>query len=245
MPKTRGESGGFILVTGVLLLVVGMIMTPMLVDWMQLENKWSMKQKKSHAALALAEAGVDRAVWKLGEHATYWDGAAAGAVFTGYNNDVVYTDVSGGSYRVKVSSGPDTGQITVVATGKDRTNLEFRAIEVIYDKNPIVASMYAPTLGISGSAEVHWGPLMSMSTIDLAGSANVYWPRKMSRGAITGSGSLGSRDTSPTAPNTDGVEWWSYNSFPVPDPPAVDLDHYKETAKTQTCSSPGGAYGTD
>ena len=74
---------------------------------------------------------------------------------------------------------------------------------------------------------VHWGPICVLGTWRMKHKVNRYWlqyPRKFATGPITG------RDTNPSPPNTDGVEWWSY-SDQVPSAPTMDYDYYKTIAQ--------------
>ncbi len=74
---------------------------------------------------------------------------------------------------------------------------------------------------------VHWGPICVLGTWKMKRKVNRYWlsyPRKFATESITG------RDTNPSAPNTDGVEWWSY-SDEVPSAPSLNYDYYKYIAQ--------------
>jgi hypothetical protein len=146
----------------------------------------------------------------------------------------VYSDVEGGDYRVQITSHPTLSKaLRVVSTGKERSGRELRAVEVVLKKSAVDSALYAPTIGLTGSARIFWGPFMALGSIHMTGSSNQLMPRKMSRGVITASGGYPDRDTNPTAPNTDSREWWSYNSYPVPDSLTVDLNYYKTVAQTQ------------
>lgn len=74
---------------------------------------------------------------------------------------------------------------------------------------------------------VHWGPVVSFNNIKLKGAAkNREWPQKYSTGYID------PRDTNPTAPNTDNLEYWAYETMGTP--PPVDLDYYRLQAKASS-----------
>ena len=73
---------------------------------MQRDTTWAVKNQKTVTAVNIAETGLDRAIWYLQSTTTTWSAAAAGGVLTGYNFDKTYSDVPGGQYRIKFSSGP-------------------------------------------------------------------------------------------------------------------------------------------
>ena len=80
----RGQMAITMVISVLLLLLIAI---PMMDTYVKNEAKWTVKERKSTLAFHLAEAGLDRAVWRLNEKSTNWDDAALGTVFTGYNND--------------------------------------------------------------------------------------------------------------------------------------------------------------
>ncbi|MCK4936451.1 MAG: hypothetical protein KAR84_06330 [Elusimicrobiales bacterium] len=218
-----------------------LIMVPVIEKFVQNEGKWSMKSRKTALAFNLAEAGIDRAYWKLIENIDNWNVVAGGDDIAGYADDVVYEDIDGGSYRINMSSGDNPREIIVIGTGKDFSSKEYRAIKVVYSKEGVVAALQAPVISGAGNANIHWGPLMSLSSMDLSGGANELFPRIYARGAITANGIYADRDTDP---NTKGsnhgpqedpyTEWWSYNEDPgVPDVLTPDTSYYAQLAQNQ------------
>ncbi|MFH1725467.1 MAG: PilX N-terminal domain-containing pilus assembly protein [Elusimicrobiota bacterium] len=235
---THGKNGerGQLLVGALLMLLVLAVLTPALVFLVQNESKMSMKQKRTTAAFYAAEAGIERALWVLRSSSATFDDALDGIIPSGYLNELTYTDINEGSYRVLLSSTTVAKEVRVESTGRDKDEKAFRAIEVLLLRDSTPAAIYAPATNVFGGARIYWGPLMSTGAIDLA--ADEFYPRKLSRGAITGSPD---RDTNPTPPNTDDLEWWSYNESPgVPDTPAIDLDYYREQSKAETGCPAGG-----
>lgn len=226
------------MILGIILLVG--ILVPFLVDMVNIEARWTVRESRKSKAFELAEAGIDRGLWKIRESTAHWDTIVGGSTLGGYNNDTIYADIPGGSYRIKISKGADDSEIIVVATGKDGSANEFRAIQAKLKKDAIVAAIFAPTISVGGSAKVFWGPLMSIAEISIDGSANELYPRKMARTYITRTGGPSSYRASccwdtatedgSAGSNTDGLEWWSYNSYPVPDPPTINLNYYKSSA---------------
>ena len=220
--KKKGQS----LIIVLAVIIVLMIFMPVLVKLLRQETKWSVKQKRSTTAFHLAEAAVDRGIWKMRESVAVWDSAADGPI-TGYNNDIEYTDIEGGKYKISITTTTVPDERKIVGIGRDSSTKEVRAIEVILSAESIAAPIHAAGIYLKGHTEVHWGPIYSTDYIDLTGHDEL-WPRKYARSYIN------PRDTDSAEPNTDGVEWWSYNEPPgVPDVPEIDFDYYKAEAKSQ------------
>lgn len=234
---------GFALVSAVVMMLMLAILVPALVFLVQHESKWTLKQKRTNTAYYAAEAGVERALWMLRSSTSTYDAIVNdGTVPSGYKLDRVYTDSGVGAYQIGLSSTTTQKEVRVEAFGRDEKSVEFRRIEVLLRKDAVTAAIYAPGITSAGSAKIFWGPLMSKTSIVLQGSANELYPRKFARGSITSTGGgYASRDSNSSQPNTDGLEWWSYNEPPgVPDTPAVDLDYYRGQAKSATGCPAGG-----
>ncbi|OGF55361.1 MAG: hypothetical protein A2452_02660 [Candidatus Firestonebacteria bacterium RIFOXYC2_FULL_39_67] len=234
MIKNNKNEGNVLMIVFLIIAAFG-IMIPSIVNFVKNEARWSVKERKQTEAFHLAEAAHDRGHWKLCESTANWTTIVSGATIAGYANDVVYSDVSGGYYKINIYRISATS-VGILATAKDSAGAEFRAIRAIYSKVSVAAAVQAPSFASSGNCTVWWGPLYSMGNIDLgSGASNNYYPRKMARGSISGAGTLGDRDTSVSIPNTDPgtkKEWWSYNTYPVPDMPTVDTAYYKAQAIT-------------
>ncbi|MBI5573099.1 MAG: hypothetical protein HY919_00920 [Elusimicrobia bacterium] len=216
----------------VIMLIIAMIIgivIPGLVFLTQHEAKWTVKEIKSTRAFHLAEAGIDRGIFKMNESSDLWNQVKTSPI-SNYANDTIYTDVEGGSYRINITTGDIDSERKIVATGKDTANKEYRTIEVVLSKSQVNAPLQAASINNSGSSAVFWGPMMSLADLDLSGSADVFYPRKMARGAILGNPI---RDNDGVA-STDGLEWWSYNhpDNPVPDPPDIPFEVLKTSAQT-------------
>ncbi len=63
--KKRNEEKGFVLVVGMLVMAVLLLLAVPFLYQLSFENKLTNKSYKSCAALSLAEAGVERAIWEL------------------------------------------------------------------------------------------------------------------------------------------------------------------------------------
>jgi len=111
-----------------------------LISWMQNNSTWAVRNQKTTTAINLAEAGVDRAVWELQSTTTTWLAAAAGTSLSGYNFDTTYTDIPGGSYRIKISSAPNNS-VTILSEGRDNTTKNIRAISAVFKNQTIYSAM--------------------------------------------------------------------------------------------------------
>lgn len=233
MPLRRASPGQFV-VGGIVFLATLIVVVQAMVFFAGQEARWTKKEERATAAFYLAEAGASRAVWKLKERSRNFEDALSGVPIAGYDADVVYDDVPGGSYRVRFSSGPGEHQITVVSTGKDDSSGEYRSIETVLERVLVPAPWSSPSVALSGAAVLHWGPVTSVGGMNLTGLANQLYPRKLSRGPILASGNYPNRDIDPTPQNTDSLEWWSYNETPgVPDRVRLNLDYYRQLAQAQ------------
>lgn len=216
---------------GVLFIVVAvLIIIPAVLKWTEYDARWAVKEQKATTAFNLSEAAVDRGVWKLKISTGTWAAAAAGIPVPGYNFDVTYTDVPGGTYRIRLSSGPGTGQVSVIGEGRDGQRQESRAIQVAFSNTAIPGSLITGgVLTYAGAFEAHWGPVLAHNNIVISGNAATeYFPRKFSKQTVQGT--MGQpRDTNGlTPPNTDNVEWWS--GYEVPDLPVLDFATMRASA---------------
>ena len=234
----KSEKGqALIVILGIL--VIFLVFIPSLVFMVQNESKWTVKSKKTTSAFHAAEAGLDRGIWKLSESASNWDTIMGGGTISGYTGTTVYNlyldslnTVIGGQYKVNITAGPTTDAITIRSIGRDASDSEVRGIEAIYSRTSMNAS-----LTVNGGIKwkpnlvIHWGPVVTYTSVTM--SPNQYYPRKFSKGAIAG------RDTSPTAPNSDGKEYWAFEDLGTA--PQVDLAYYKNLAlQSRIPSSAGG-----
>ncbi|HNW44972.1 MAG TPA: hypothetical protein PKI19_10740 [Elusimicrobiales bacterium] len=215
---------GFLLVGVLFAFLFLMIIVPVMVRWIQDDTKMSVKDQKTSAAFGLAEAAVDRGYWKVKSSTSTFNIINNGGTIPGYNFDVSYTDISGGTYRIKVSSGPGDSQITVLGEGRDTGRNETRAIEAVYTNTSVPGAIVASgKITASESSVIHWGPIMSMADIEVTGGAitNGY-PRKLSRQVVK------PFDTTTDPPNTDSLEWWS--NYNVPELPVFDFETLRASA---------------
>ncbi|MCX7957302.1 MAG: hypothetical protein N2643_05395, partial [Endomicrobia bacterium] len=209
-------------VIGIALFLI--IMIPTIVDWVRHQTRMAKKMEGRSLATNLAEAGINRGMWKLKSSTATWNMAVAGIPMSGYNFDVLYDDISGGVYRIKFSSGPESRCVTIIAEGKDNITGEIRAIKAVFKNLTIPGSVISRGNIFLGNAfECHWGPVMAHGNIDItdANIAKKYYPRKFAKGIVSSVPSY-PRDTNGlNPPNTDNVEWWS--DYPVPDLPILDF----------------------
>lgn len=235
---------GQVLAGVVLLVMVLLIIVPAMVAWVQQDTKMSVKDRKTTTAFNLAEAGIDRAYWKLKSSTATWYNARLGVPLSGYAFDAVYDDIPGGVYRISITSGPSAEQVTVVAEGRDGGAKEKRAVRAVYQNMTIPGGLISgATINEDGTSIVHWGPMLAMSNITLSGAAaSRYFPRKLSKQVVVGP--VGNpRDTNGlTPPNTDNLEWWS--SYNVPELPLFDFAALRSSAAaTDTLNCDGNVAG--
>ncbi len=224
-------AGGQILIGAVILVVVLVLLAPILVRWAQRESKTSVQGQQSVTAFNLAETAVERAHWKLKSATSTWRAASQGNVLAGYNFDATYTDVTGGSYRIGLSSGPGPDQVTVRAEARDTSTGQKRALRAIFENTALAGPLLANgIITYAGAFECHWGPIFAHNNIGISGNAATeYFPRKFSSQVVTGSGGQ-ERDTNGlNPPNTDNVEWWS--DYDVPDLPLLDFLTIRSSAQ--------------
>jgi len=63
--KSKNEEKGFVLIVGLIVMTVLLLLAVPFLYQLSFENKLTTKSYKSSAAMSLAEAGVDRAIWEL------------------------------------------------------------------------------------------------------------------------------------------------------------------------------------
>ena len=223
---------GFILIGVLFVFLFLMIIVPVMVKWVENDTKISVKDQKSTLAFNLAEAAVDRGYWKVKSSTGTFATVSFGGTLSGYNFDATYTEISGGSYRVKIISGPGLDQITIFGEGRDSRNKETRAIKAVYTNTSVPgAILSAGNLTATSESTVHWGPIMAKGDISIStgtdrygNNLRTYYPRKLSMHTVKPLDPTG--DTNP--PNTDSLEWWS--NYNVPDLPVFDFVTMKASA---------------
>lgn len=227
----KTQRGQIIIVILILAVVIGIII-PYLVYLVRHESKWTVMETKSTRAFHLAEAGQDRGIYKLRESSTLWDMVAAGQPIGGYDGNTIYSDISGGEYKIIITSGPNQGEVTITAKGRDKARGFVRSVVGIYSKRQITTAVQVDeAIEYKPNMIVHWGPVVSFTNMDLEGNqATIYYPRKFSMSAIE------NRDENPSEPNSDGFEYWAYEE--LENSPEVDLQYYKQQAINSVVPEP-------
>ena len=229
--KKIKNSSGQVLAGVVMVMMVLLIIVPAVVTWVQMESRASVKDQKSSLAFNLAEAAVDRGMWKLKSTTSTWANAQAGTALAGYNFDATYTDVPGGSYRVTFSTAAN-GRVQVWGEGRDSNRKETRSIQAVFANASLPGPVLAQgVMNYGGVFQTHWGPVMAQNNINITGTAAQVlrrFPRKLSKQVVLGNATL-QRDTNGlTAPNTDNQEWWS--NYSVPKLPLLDFATLRASA---------------
>jgi hypothetical protein len=219
MKKNPGSTLGLVL----MVIVVMVMFSTTLVNLLRDENHMGLQHRRSTRAFHLAEAAVDKAVWKLRESRDVWDSVADGSIDSDYTGGKVFSDIEGGTYKITISTTDDEDERMIIGVGRDETNNEMRAIEIIMECISIESAIFAPSLDCQGGVIVHWGGMESEGDMILnGGAANRYYPRKYAVGMID------PRDTDPGGLNTDSVEYWAY--YPVPARQGIAFEVYRSSA---------------
>lgn len=209
---------------------------PILNLFVQNEGKWSVKEKKSTAAFHLAEAGVDRARWKLVENTEMWTITSTGTI-AGYHFDKVYTAEDGGSYAINITSHPTRADKRVVeSVGRDKTGGAIRRIRaVLLDSSSadFAARAANQVANTGGNDHIEWGSVVSGNSIDATGRT---FPRYYSAGHVT------PQDGGSTAAATDEVYWWSF--YPIPPFPNIKFSTYLASAAASGAAPDGCGNGS-
>ncbi len=220
MPNSRPGQMAITLVLSILLFL--MLMFPVMNLFVQNEGRWSVKEKKSTTAFHLAEAGVDRARWKLMESDDMWVITGTGTL-AGYNFDQVYEAADGGTYAIRISSDPaDADKRIVESVGRDKTGSQLRRVRAVLvnDSNADFATRASNMVSNTGGNDhIEWGPVISGNSIDATGRT---FPRYYSAGHVS------PQDGGSTSASTDNVYWWSY--YPIPPFPTIKFSAYISSA---------------
>ncbi len=233
----KNRKGQFLVGVLVLLAVLAIIV-PVMVKYIQNEALWSEKQAENTNAFQLAEAAVDRGYQKVCESTTTWNNIKKGLPIAGFNFDTVYTDMSGGTYTISITSGPLTQQVTILAVGQDRYKKEPRALKVIYGNSVMddVSIAAAEGVAMNGSnIQVEWGAVTSPNAVSILTKTH---PSFWSAAGID-------KDTNGAAPpNCDAPNCWWWHSYDsnLPPMPQIDFSAYKSSAIAEGTDPCGNAY---
>lgn len=235
---TKQMSGQMAITMVISILLFLLLMFPVMNLFVRNEGMWSVKEKKSTAAFHLAEAGADRAYWKILESVDMWNATSTGTI-AGYNFDAVYKDIGGGSYAIRISSDPTNPESRIVeAVGRDASGNQLRRIRM-YLVNTAPAGVSFATraeknlVNGGGNPHVEWGPVESNGSIIATGRT---YPRFYSAGHVT------TQDGGSSVASTNDIYWWSY--YPVPASPAINFGFYLASASASGASPCGGNYYT-
>ena len=115
------------------IITVLMILLPVLISWLQQDTKMSIKAHKSTLAFNLAEAGIDRGMWKLKSSTATFATARKGTAITGYNFDTAYEDITGGRYRINIQRNDNEREVPprIESTEPDRE------LDALLEKDPL------------------------------------------------------------------------------------------------------------
>ncbi|OQA92360.1 MAG: hypothetical protein BWY26_00278 [Elusimicrobia bacterium ADurb.Bin231] len=232
---------GQLTIAMLILSVIVAIVIPALFYLMQDDVKQAIRGTKSTRAFHLAEAGLDRAIYKMNESLDVWNTFSGGVSVTGFDGQTVYSDIEGGYYKIHITSGPDEEQVTVISSGKDKLTDECRTIVAVFHRPlSVEGGVSATTISANGNVEVHWGPIRSLATIRLKGSAShMKYPRKYARGYIEPRYDSGPLPQYGSLADEELAEW--HAGYDVPDFPDMNFQEYEELAKQVTGAPSGGS----
>lgn len=236
MRRLRDE-GGQILAFVIVILLIASTLVPLMVMFSQRESVWTARQAASTTAFHLAEAGIEKAYLALSQSTQTWVDLQAGTPPPGYAYDTKWSDLSGGYYTISITSGPDSGEATIISVGKDSRDREVRAIKAVYANSPLggIAIYATGGMGVSNKVQLEWGAGMSPQNIALTGADTTAHPQFWSAGSID------VFDTSPTPPNCDSpscCQWHTYATN-LPPSPILDFEFYKSSATLSSCAGVG------
>lgn len=226
-PSCHPVPKGQILVIAILILSVLTIIVPLLIMYSEREAKWSTMQKRNTTAFHLAEAATERGYLIVTlSTANYWS-IQNGTPLTGYNYDTAYSDVAGGTYAIRITSGANTGEVIITGIGKESQGNSVRTIQITYADAPFgnVAIWANGGVAVTGNNfTVEWGAIMTPKSITIAGRT---YPQLWSAGTID------TDSNGATPPNCDQPNccfWHSFNTS-IPPTPTIDFSFYKSSAQ--------------
>lgn len=225
----RFSATGSVLIPAVLLLAVLMVIFPTLVRLTREDVRASVRRVHREEGLAVAEAGLDRGAWKLGESDALWFQASTTTTpVPDYDFDRVWTDLDPDyRYKIRFSSGPKGGEVTIRCRVQSTKNPSFvRELAGVYTRDFSEALLMRKDLHASSNyfPRVHWGAIKSYDSLNVTSTLPLRnYPRKYARRGIF------PRDVQADAINTNGTEYWAFDKKAV-DPPVIDLDYYRKRA---------------
>ena len=237
------DKRGQLIIAMLIFAMIVAIVVPALVILVRNEARETTKEIKQTRAFHLAEASADRGMYKLNESQNIWYSATHGILVPGYAGDVIYTDITGGYYKIKFSSGPGDFQVTILGYGKDEKTDESRIVKIVcYRELPFGGGKGALNIlcgNASGTMNIHWGGIMTKTYMDLQGNVKLeHFPRKYARGYITPRYSSGPLPKYGALADEDLAEW--HAGYPVPEFPDIDFAAYAAAAQQVTGADPGG-----
>jgi len=216
--RTPHPRGSVLLLALAFLVVIGLLV-PSLVRWSREDAHTAVRVNRNIAALNMAEAGVERGLWKVRTATDSFKNFQALLPLADYDFDKTFTDQPGGVYRLRITSGPKVNEVSIHSEARDDKTREVRAVNAVYRYQSIPSPLFATgDVRILPSVRAYWGPIMSKQNIELTGGSALarQYPRKLAAGLV-----IGRDDNGMAAPNTDTVEWWS--GYAVPDMPVLDF----------------------
>jgi hypothetical protein len=223
-----GSSNGAALLLGIV--VVMILLALVLPQFVRLARHEVVQEVSRHgdsAALSLAEAALEKIQWRLANDDAFLLDALAGVIIPGYEGTTEHSDLSGGVYKVALSSGPGQGQIAALLKAR-RDDGACAAVRARFSQPSVTTSYLCPEFNhmywqpgtqaaTFSQMMFHWSPIKVNRVVISQWNWGVDFPRVYSKGSII----LGGPNTTipldpvqvdqdPTPPNAVNNRWYSY-----------------------------------
>lgn len=158
------KNKGQILPIVIVILIGFMLLIYAISSFLQHESTWTVKEKRTTEAFHLAEAGIDRAQWKLNETSTGWsDAVTAGTIPSMYKGTTEFLVEGQGYYKVLVSTTRNEQNtedwVVIQCVSSDLRKEQVRGLKAIYSQSSAGSSAISSINGVvfGNNAVVHWG----------------------------------------------------------------------------------------
>ncbi len=238
------------LISSAVLLLLVMALTQVLMK----EMNFVVGSAKRSIVLHAADAGIDRAMYAL-QVGGNWDAIPKGLV-SGYNFDVTYTDIPDVAYSIRVQEGNWTPGVqmgdykrerTVTVLVRNTNTGEKKKVQAVVMLSSLDSALYSEgQTFITGSADVHWGPIVSYSTKSDSIPNPQNWtdhPIFLSKGGIllNNKGSASSQGLN--CPDPVVGKCVCEYCLAVGDPPTIPIDTFRNIARKQDIDDARHYYG--
>src|SRR5258708_15019589 len=131
MKRTDGQ----IIVGAIILILIVAISIPAIINYIQNETGWTLKEQRTTRAFEMAEAATEQGYQQIYLSTSAWHTIISGGALSGYNFDQTYSDPNG-TYEIRINT-PDGLQVAVVGVAKDSSSHEIRAVRALYSTSTL------------------------------------------------------------------------------------------------------------